>query len=88
MAAAGIALGFAGCAPLDPAANPVATAPSVASLPTDPPIPLFPKELERANDIVIARTDPRVKYRTSPDCHYVNYDGSCKFKKFVSYKIE
>ncbi len=88
IAAVGIALGIAGCAPMAPVANPVGPMQAVASLPADPPTPLFPKELERANDIVIARTDPRVKYRTSPDCHYVNYDGSCKFKKFVSYKIE
>lgn len=87
-AAAGIALGMAGCAPLDPAASPVGATPVVASLSTDPPIALFPKHLEAPNAIVTARTDPRVKYRTSPDCHYVNYDGSCKFKKFVSYKIE
>ncbi len=88
IAAAGIAIGIAGCTPLDPTANPAGAPQAVASLPSDAPISLFPKEAERSDDIVIARADPRLKYRTSSDCHYVNYDGSCKSKKFASYKLD
>ncbi len=78
IAAICIAVGAAGCAPLEPAALSVSATQAVASLPTDPPISLLPDSRDKSNDIVIARPDPRLKYRTSPDCHYVNYDGSCK----------
>ncbi len=88
IAAVCIAVGIAGCTPLEPAADMVSAPQAVTSLPTDPPISLFPDSREKSKDIVIARPDPRVKYRTSPDCHYVNYDGSCKSKRFVSYRIE
>ena len=85
---AGLALAIAGCASPEPTTPQMVVSPALTTLPTDAPISLFPVGLKTSNDIVIARPDPRVKYRTSPDCHYVNYDGSCKHKKYVSYRIE
>ena len=77
-------LWLAGCAQPEPAV----VASSQAPAPPAAPIRLMPDVPFRAPVPVVARVDQRVKFTTSPDCHYTNYDGSCKFKKYPSYRIQ
>jgi hypothetical protein len=83
----GLALGLTACGSAIPDGTPAADLPIEVSAPAGAPIRLSPDNPVKSTSSVGVNPDGRVKYRTSPDCHYVNYDGSCKFKKYPSYRI-
>lgn len=83
----GLALGLTACGSAIPSGSPVANMPIEATATAGAPIRLSPDNPVKSTASVGVSPDSRVKYTTSPDCHYVNYDGSCKFKKYPSYRI-
>lgn len=88
IAATFVMLGLSGCAEMEPVPAPPLDAQLTQATTRGTPTSLMPDLPIKSPRVVAVRADPRVKYTTSPKCHYINYDGSCKFKKYPSYRIQ